>query len=229
MKEFFLRNKVFLIVTLITIFVIVGGVFLLSKPGSTSTPSATVSASILVPQGVYETSGLANGTYLPASATASVTLVEFGDYVCPACGNYSPYVQKILTDFPGKVNFVFRNYPLSYHTNAPLASYAAGAAGIQGKYWEMHEKLYSTQNDWSNLQDPTTKFVAYAKEMGLNTDQFTKDMGSQAVKDAVQRDTNDGNAVSLTETPTFYINGSKVTLSGDYSQLESLIQADLNK
>jgi len=202
----------------------------MSRGSNPSTVSSTnVDSSILAPSGVYKTSGLVNGFYLPASPSATVTLVEFGDYVCPACGDAAPYVKQVLTDFPGKVNYVFRNYPLSYHTNAPLASYAAEAAGLQGKYFEMNDRLYSTQNDWSNLPDPASVFVGYAKDLGLNTDKFTSDMNSQNVKDVVQRDMNDGKTVALTETPTFYINGTKVSLSGDSNQLRDLIQVDLAK
>lgn len=202
----------------------------MSNGGNNSSANISkIDSSILVPSGVYETSGLINGSYLSASPSATVTLVEFGDYVCPACGDVAPYVKQVLSDFPGKVNYVFRNYPLSYHTNAPLASYAAEAAGLQGKYFEMHDLLYSTQDAWSNLPDPTSVFIGYAKDLGLNTDKFTSDMNSRNVKDLVQRDMNDGKTVALTETPTFYINGTKVKLSGDPNQLRDLIQAELAK
>ena len=194
---------------------------------STQVNSNTVNSSILVPAGIYETSGFVDGKYLPASPSATVSLVEFGDYECPACGVYAPYVKQVLTDFPGKVTYVFRNYPLSQHKNAPISSYAVEAAGLQGKYWEMHEKMYATQNDWSNSTSPESIFEGYAKELGMNTDQFLSDMKSQSVKEAVQKDINDGNTVSLTETPTFYINGTKITLSGDSNQIKSLIQKEL--
>jgi protein-disulfide isomerase len=91
----------------------------------------------------------------------------------------------------------------------------------------MHDKVYETQNDWSSLSDPTSVFVGYAKDLGLNTDQFTKDINSSTVKNKVQNDLNDGNTVGITETPTFYLNGSKVTLAGTYDQFKSLIDAAL--
>ena len=226
MKEFFQTNKVFIIVVLATLAVIVGGIFLMGG-GSPQTNPTTVNSSILSPAGVYETSGFADGVYLAASPSATVTLVEFGDYECPACAVYAPFIKQVLTEFPGKVNYVFRNYPLPQHKNGPISSYAVEAAGIQDKYWEMQEKVYATQNDWAKLSDPTGLFVEYAKGLELNMDQFLSDMGSQKVKDIVERDTNDGNTVRLSETPTFYINGKKVTLSGDPNQLKNLIRTEL--
>ncbi|KKS17485.1 MAG: DSBA oxidoreductase [Candidatus Woesebacteria bacterium GW2011_GWA1_41_7] len=230
MRDFFLRNKAFILICIVTVALVVGGVFLMSGQGSSS-PSAgkVIDSSILAPDGVYKTSGFENGVYLAASPSATVTLVEFGDFQCPACAVYAPFVKDVLTEFPGKVTYVFRSYPLPQHKNAPISSYAVEAAGKQGKYWEMQEKLYETQNDWSLMEDPSEVFVNFAKELGLNTDQFSQDMGSQEVKDIVTKDTAAGNLVKITETPTFYINGKKVTLSGDPNQLKSLIQAELSK
>jgi len=183
-----------------------------------------VDTSKLVSPNSYITSGFSDGNYLPATPSATTTLVEFGDYECPACGVYAPYVKQLLTDFSGKINFVFRNYPLSQHSNALVSAYAVEAAGLQGKYWQMHEKIYATQNDWVNLGDPKSVFVSDAKELGLDTNKFSTDMNSSQVKDIVQADVNDGNTVGLTETPTFYLNNLKINLTGSYDQFKSLIQ-----
>lgn len=230
MKDFFVRNKVFIIVILATAALLFGGIFLFSKSGgSTNLSGTTVNASLLVPKNDYITSGFVNGNYLPQSSSASATLVEFGDYECPACGVYSPFVQQLLTDFAGKFNYVFRNYPLPQHTNAPVSSYAVEAAGLQGKFWQMHEKVYSGQNDWANLTDPTPVFMGYATSLNLDITQFTADMNSQAVKDKVQNDLNDGNTIGIDQTPTFYLNGQKINLTGTYNQLMTLIQAATSK
>jgi protein-disulfide isomerase len=230
MNSFLARNKGFIIAIVATFILIFGGVALFSKGGSSQAMSGTViNSNILIPQEPEETSGIVNGQYLPPSTSATVTLVEFGDYECPACGFYQTFVKKLLTDEAGKINYVFRNYPLSQHTNAPLASYAAIAAGLQGKLWEMHEKLYSTQNDWSNSGDPKSIFVSYARELGLNVDQFTKDLDSSQVKNVVSKDVADGNLVRLTETPTFYLNGQKIeNLPSDYNSFKELVTKALN-
>lgn len=227
MKEFFQKNKTFIIITLITLIIFGGGIFLFSKGGNSNISTSVVNSSLLIPQNAIETSGIVNGNYLPASSSASVILVEFGDYECPACGVYSPFVQQLLTDFAGKINYVFRNYPLPQHTNAPISSYAVEAAGLQGMYWQMHEKMYATQADWSNLKDPTGVFMGYAKDLGLDTTKFTSDINSAAVKNKVQNDTNDGNTIGITETPTFYLNGQKITLGGTYDQLKNVVQTAL--
>ena len=209
---------------IVTLAIFVGGIFLFSRAG---TSTNVVNSALLVPQNAIVTSGFANGNYLPASPSASVTLVEFGDYECPACGLYSPLTKQLLTDFAGKINYIFRNYPLPQHKNANISSYAVEAAGLQGKYLEMHEKMYATQGDWSNLSYPTSVFVGYAEGFGLNVDQFTTDINLPAVKDKVKSDFNDGNTIGITQTPTFYLNGKKVTLSGSYDQLKGLIESAL--
>ena len=230
MKDFFQRNKTFIVIGLVTLIIFIGGVFLFSK-GSNSTVSNTkVNSSLLIPQNAIATSGFANGIYLPATTSATVTLVEFGDYECPACGVYSPLVKQLLTEFAGKVTYVFRNYPLAQHKNAPITSYAVEAASLQVKYWEMHEKVYATQSEWSNLSDPKDLLIGYAKDFGMDTTKFTSDLTSTSVKDKVKSDTNDGNTIGITQTPTFYLNGQKITLEGSYDQLRSLVQnALLNK
>ncbi len=198
--------------------------------GLPSTSNAPVSTNILVSKGDYETSGIDNGIYLPASSSAKVTLVEFGDYQCPACGEYHPLVKQLLTEFSGKVNFVFRNFPLSQHANSSISAQAAEAAGLQGKFWEMHDKLYEAQNDWSVSNDAKTIFVGYATTLGLDIDKFKTDIDSSVVKDKVQSDTRDGNLININATPTFYLNGVKLdNLPSSYSDLKNLVNAELSK
>ena len=226
MKDFWMRNKVFIIVICFTLVFVIGGVLLFSK-GASNNNSSKVETSLLVPQNVIATSGFSNGKYLPATASASLTLVEFGDYECPACSVYSPFIKQILTDYPGRITYVFRNYPLPQHKNAPISSYAVESAGLQGMYWQMQEKMYATQADWSNLGDPTSVFLGYAKELNLNIEKFTADLASQVVKDKVQSDYRDGNTIGITETPTFYLDGQKINLTGTLAQFKSLIEAKL--
>jgi protein-disulfide isomerase len=227
MVNFWKRNRGFIIGVIATCALIIGGIMLFSG-NSDNSKTSVQNSSILISDHSYITSGVINGEYLPASPSATVTLVEFGDYVCPACAAYEPYVKQILTDLPGKVNFVFRNYPLSYHTNAPLASYAVEAAGIQGKYWQMHEKVFTTKDTWSNLSDPTNTFVGFATDLGLNIDKFKSDISSQTVKDIVSQDRSDGDKTGLSETPTFYLNGVKVNLTGNFSDLENIVKRSLS-
>lgn len=227
MKDFFQKNKTFLLIGLGTLVILLGGIFLFSKP--TPTTDKKVSDTLLIPENAIKTAGIVNGEYIPASTSASVNLVEFGDYQCPACGIYNPMVKQLLTDFAGKITFVFRNYPLPQHANAKISSYAVLAANNQGKYWQMHDKLFENQNDWSSSTDAKTIFVNYAKELGLDTAKFLKDIDSPEVKDIVDRDYNDGNIIGLSETPTYYLNGQKLKLSGKYEDFKALIESALKK
>lgn len=231
MKEFFQRNKAFIIGVIATCVLIIGGIYLFSNKNSlgSDNSSKTYDSSILVPDSAYKTSGIINNSYLAASSSANVTLVEFGDYVCPACGFYAPVVKKILTDYAGKITYVFRNYPLSYHTNAPAASHAAEAAGIQGKFWEMHDALYSNQNSWSEASDPLPIFVGYAKDLGLDVNKFQSDMNLDSIKTKIKNDVSDGNRVNLTETPTFILNGKKIILTSNMNDLESEVSSAVGK
>ena len=139
-------------------------------------------------------------------ATASATIVEFGDYQCPACGQAHPIVKKFLEDRGNSVYFVFRQFPLTQvHPNANDAARAAEAAGNQGKYWEMHDMLYERQGEWSGLSDAREKFTEYAQSLGLNLDQFKQDM-SEAIG-VINQDAKLGAELGVQSTPTFFVNG----------------------
>lgn len=141
-----------------------------------------------------------------------VTIVEFGDYQCPACGVAHPIVKQVLQAYGNKITFVFRNFPLtSVHQNALSSAEAAEAAGAQGKFWEMHDMLYENQKEWSDLTDPLPTFVGYAKKIGLDIAKFEKDVKDSAYSNVIQLDQKDGNSVEINATPTFFINGEKQT------------------
>lgn len=229
MKDFLNRNKAFILVVTGTLVLLLGGIYLFTRGGGNSnTSGVTTSTALLIPLNDYETSGIVNGNYLPATPSATVTLVEFGDYECPACGTYHPLVKQLLTDLTGKVNFVFRNFPLPQHTNAPVSSYAAEAAGLQGKFWQMHDKIYETQNDWANSTDAKSIFIGYAKDLGLDVNKFSSDIDSAAVKNKVQSDTNDGNTIGINQTPTFFLNNRMLSLTGTAGELEQDVQNAIN-
>lgn len=157
----------------------------------------------------------------------TVQVVEFGDYQCPACAQAYPTTKKLMEEYKGKITFVFRNFPLiQIHPNAMPAAKAAEAAGEQGKFWEMHDKLYSNQQTWSVLADPTNTFVTYATDLGLDADKFKEVMASDGVKKRIDQDQSDGYAVGVSGTPTFFING-KVQRQFDYNTLKSAIEAEL--
>lgn len=152
---------------------------------------------------------------------AAVTVVEFGDYQCPACKSAQPTINQIKSEFGPRINFVFRHLPLSQHKNARVSAEAAEAAGAQGKFWEMTDLLYENQSQWANQSNPINTFVTYAGQLGLNVDQFRTDVENERYKDKIQRDFDDAQALKINSTPTFFVNG---TLVEDVAQLRAAIQ-----
>ena len=169
--------------------------------------------------------------------TSGVELVEYGDYECPVCAEYYQTVKQVTAQFSDQIYFQFRNLPLTQiHPNAFAGARAAEAAGLQNKYWQMHDTLYENQSQWAAASKPQTYFDGYAKDLGLNISQFDKDYSSSKVNDAI---TADLTAFSKTgqpmATPTFFLDGKYV----DYSQITdanhqpnlakfvSLIQAEI--
>lgn len=187
--------KGLIITGVVTAIILIGGIFLVSKNSSPNKP-VVANPALLIRSNSHQT-----------NPSAKVTVVEFGDYQCPACGEAYPITKQVLQTYGTKINFIFRNFPLPQHKNAPMAAEAAEAANAQGKFWEMHDKLYETQNDWSNLDNPLDTFVGYAKGLGLDTNKFKTDVAGNKYIDFITSDTNDGNNLSISATPTFFVNG----------------------
>ncbi len=173
-----------------------------------------------------------SNNYMTGNKDAKVTIVEFGDYQCPACATAHPIVKEVLNEYKdnSNVNFVFRNYPLdTIHPNAHISSEAAEAAGSQGKYWQMHDILYERQTEWSELPDPMPAFEKYATEIGLDVDKFKTEVSSRRYSDVIAADTKDGNDATVNSTPTFFINGVKYNKVLSKDELKKIIEEDLAK
>jgi protein-disulfide isomerase len=141
-------------------------------------------------------------------ADAPVTLVEFGDYQCPSCKAYHPIVKEVLARYPDKVRLEFRHYPLvQIHPNAMAAHLAAEAAGQQGRYWEMHDLLFETQNQWSQAVNPEPEFLTLANRLGLNANQFMQAVRSPETQQKVLADVVRARDLFVEAVPTFYLNG----------------------
>ncbi|MCX6728259.1 MAG: thioredoxin domain-containing protein [Candidatus Saccharibacteria bacterium] len=165
---------------------------------------------------------------------SKVTLIEYGDFQCPPCGSIYPVVKSITEKYQNQLQFVFRNFPIpDLHPNAKAAAASAEASGLQSKYWEMHNKLYETQNDWSNLSatERTKFFDGLAKGLGLDMKKFDTDMSADAVTSKINYDIALGGKQSVEATPTFILNGTKLGTSayGTQSDFENTINAELKK
>ncbi len=149
-------------------------------------------------------------------------LIEYSDLQCPACLNFYDFFKSFEKTATPNATFVYRYFPLfQIHQNAFAAAYAAAAAADQGKFWPMEEALFDKQSEWADLQDPTSYFLNVAKKIGLNLEKFKSDMGSQAVKDRVQSDLSEGEAIGVNATPTFFLNGKQLTITNldDFKKL----------
>ena len=161
---------------------------------------------------------------------ANVTLIEYGDFQCPACGAYYPIVKELESTYGDKVNFVFRHFPLiQIHPNAFAAARAAEAAGNQGKFFEMHDKLYETQNSWGEAtSNQQSLFEGYAQELGLKMDQFKSDYSSNEVADRINQDLATGQQTfSIDSTPSFVLNGTKITNPKDVEEFKKLLDSTI--
>lgn len=148
--------------------------------------------------------------HIRGNANAAVTLEEFADFQCPSCGVYYPELKKIEAEFGDSLRVIFRELPLvPPHEHALMAAQAAEAAGFQGRFWEMHDKLYANQAAWSEAKDLVPIFVDYAKQIGLDTDRFIKDLNSEAVARRIFQDGKRAHTLAVNSTPTFYVNGKE--------------------
>jgi protein-disulfide isomerase len=147
--------------------------------------------------------------------SAKVTLLEYGDYECPVCEGYYTTVQQVQQKYNDTVKVQFRNLPLSQvHPNALGGARAAEAADLQGKFWQMHDLLYTQNNwtEWSTSNNAEPFFWNYAQQLGLNVTQFKKDFASSKVNDRIQTDISAFQKTGQQMgTPTFFVNGKYVS------------------
>ena len=152
--------------------------------------------------------------HIKNDASNQVTIIEYGDYACPGCREAYKTLNTVIKNNPDKVKFIFRNLPLSsLHPNARAAAAAAESAGLQGKYWEMHDLLYENQTSWDELaaSKRVAFFTEYAATLGLDTDKFKADIESDAVRDKIAYDQAVFAKTGLqASTPTILLNGKKV-------------------
>lgn len=156
------------------------------------------------------------------SPTATVTVEEFADFQCPACADKHPILKEIQSIYGSRIKFVFRHFPLQMHEKAYDAAVAAEAAGIQGKFWDMQNQLYTNQKAWSS--DPNYKqvFKSYAEKIGLDIAKYETDAAGIQTKGRVDEDVRRGRALNVNSTPTIYINGKSVPY--DQMSVQSLRQ-----
>ena len=141
---------------------------------------------------------------------APITLVEFADFECPYCAVMAPHLEEAFAKHPGQIHFVYKFMPLSGHPHGDIAARAGIAAMMQGKFWEMHDKLFSNR-DHLEPQD----LDSYAKDIGLDVAKFDKDAAGQAATDRIAADRKQADSLGVKGTPTIYINGREYDPQSD--------------
>lgn len=187
------------VAVLIAILVGLGGIFWLTggkESGSSNTGSTNSSA-------------LSN--HVTGENKKKVTLVEYGDFQCPACASYYPLLKEVKEKYKEDIQFQFRNFPLQQiHQNARASSRAAEAASKQGKFWEMHDALYEGQKSWETVSDPVSVFEGYASQIGLDVEKFKVDYASKEANDTINADVAEGEKIGVNSTPSFFLQGKKL-------------------
>ncbi len=202
----------------VVVLAIFGLAMLVNRPSTSSTDNGVT------------TPGPTKIDFAKGNPKAKVVLTEYGDFQCPACASYHPLISQLLQDEGDKVYFVYRYFPLTnIHQNAHLSARAGYAASKQGKFWEMFDKLFETQTDWATNFSAGDIFAEYAKKLGLDVNKFKTDLNSAEATKFVDDSLSKASALGLNSTPSFFINGKKITTPGTYEEFKKLIDNELNK
>lgn len=195
------ETKTIILISIITILVVIGGLYLWNKSSNTANtpaPAVVVDRNELVPE----------DSHIVGSIDAKVIVTEFGDYECPACAAAYPVVKGLMEKYKEnpEVAFVFRNYPLPQHRNAVYTASLAEAAALQGKFWEAHGILYETQTKWMNASNAKKVALEQLENIGIDLEKLVSDASTSLVDDRIDFDKKDAERFGVNSTPTFFIN-----------------------
>ncbi len=163
--------------------------------------------------------------------SASVVLEEFSDFQCPPCKNLYQKLNRIEAEYKSDVRVVFRHCPIpSLHKNALAAARAAEAAGLQGRFWDMHDRLFENQQTWASSSDVKPIFASYAGSLQLDVERFRKDMDGAQAKSRVQADQQRADSISVPGTPVVLVNNQQVPpQSLSYEGLHAAVEKELRR
>lgn len=206
-------------IVLAVLVVLFGGLLIFNKSNNSDSAS-----------GNGNTENVQPSNHIQGDESAPVTLTEWGDFECPACGQYYALVKQVKQEYGDEIAFRFRHFPLiSIHQNAIISARAAEAAGMQGKFFEMHDLLYENQDQWSQSTSPTQIFEDYARQLDLDVAQFSKDIKSNTTNRIVQADLAEANKRGYSSTPTFEINGEKIENPRSLEDFQEVIDQALKE
>ena len=222
-----------LIIGGVLLVVVVGGIwYYQSSASAPKTPKTTTAsnknASATPTNAMATASQGATPPNFKGAANSPVVLEEFADFQCPACAGLHPKMNEITSLYGSRIKFIYRNFPLPMHAKAYDAAVAAEAAGMQGKFWDMQNLLFSNQKNWEFETDHRKKFEEYAQTLGLDVEKFKNDMASTIAKNRVDADVQRGRSAGVSQTPSVYINGRLIPYeSVDVPTLKLIIDAEL--
>lgn len=214
-----------IIAGVVVLIVVIAVIIRLSTPNTTN-PTAAGDTTTSPPAPLVR-----DGTHiLGTPGTSGVTVVEFLDFECEACGGFYPYVEQLRKDYAGDVTFAFRYFPLPGHGNARNAAAAVEAAARQDQLEPMYQRMFTTQKEWGErgTDSQAKRFRGYAEELSLDMNQYDRDVTSKSVRDRIQQDVSDGAALGVQSTPSFFVDGELVQLS-TYDDLEQAITTALER
>ena len=163
-------------------------------------------------------------THVKGNPDATVVLAEYSDFQCPACAAAVPVVKDLLELHGDEIRFEYKHFPLQTHPFAVPAAVAAEAAGQQGKFFEMHDLIFEHQTQWSRSANPRAFFIQYAEELELDMDQFRRQLGSSMLEDKVRAELTEAMTAGYRSTPTFVLDGQRVTLT-TYGDLLTAVES----
>ncbi|PYJ30910.1 MAG: hypothetical protein DMF24_00610 [Verrucomicrobia bacterium] len=149
--------------------------------------------------------GVVKSVHIRGNTNAPVTLEEFGDFECPSCKNLATFLDQVTKEYHPSVRVIFRNFPLAMHQHSHDAALAAEAAGLQGRFWEMHDMLFRDQPVWSSSDYPSMLFDSYAETLGLDMHQFRNDLKSDKVRERLDSDQDRAKSLGVKVAPTLFI------------------------
>lgn len=206
-----LKKHFWKIAALIAILVLGGAIYYAKQAGEKANEGVTIEA------------------HIKGNQDAKVELVEYSDFQCPACGQFYPYVKELMDQYGNQIRFEYRHFPLvTVHPAAVPAARAAEAAGQQGKFWEMHDKLFENQSAWSSSKNPNSVFIQYASELGLDTSTFKSHLNSSMIADAIDKSFEDARSRGFSGTPTFLLNGEVMQFT-TFTEFRTAIETAVNQ
>lgn len=221
-----------IIIGLVFVIAIGGGALLYRSSNASKPKTNTNSANKTTAENMPRTTS-AIGAQPPnmlGSPTATVTIEEFADFQCGMCATKYPLTKEIISAYGPRIKFIFRNYPLSMHDKAYAAAVAAEAAGIQNKFWDMQNQLFTNQASWSTASDFPRILEEYAQKIGLDVEKFKSDMAGIQAKQRVDKDMERGRGLGVGSTPSFFLNGKLIPFEQvESAALRQLIDAELQK